>query len=162
MFVDVEDDFLSSFEFKKFQSTILGNSFPWFYNDGIISPSSRGDQFTHTFYNNDGREVNSDYFPLVQPFLDQLKVQTLYRVKVNSVRKTFFHRKSGYHTDCSIPNVKTAIFYVNTCNGYTQFKDGGKVKSVENRIVIFDGNLEHQGVSCTNEKRRVVLNFNYV
>ena len=30
-----------------------------------------------------------------------------------------------------------------------------------NRMVIFDSNLEHQGVTCTDEKRRVIVNFNY-
>ena len=50
---------------------------------------------------------------------------------------------------------------MNTCNGWTEFEKGGKVKSVENRIVIFDSNLKHQGVTCTNEQRRVLINFNY-
>ena len=31
-----------------------------------------------------------------------------------------------------------AIFSLNTCDGYTKFKDGTKVESVANRIVIFD------------------------
>ena len=45
--------------------------------------------------------------------------------------------------------------------GWTQFKKGGKVKSVANRMVIFDNNLLHAGVTCTDEKCRVVMNFNY-
>ena len=45
--------------------------------------------------------------------------------------------------------------------GWTQFKKGGKVKCVENRMVIFDSNLEHTGFSCTDQKRKVVVNFNY-
>ena len=42
------------------------------------------------------------------------------------------------------------------------FKDGTKVESVENRIVIFDGSELHCGVSCTDEKARFVLNINYL
>ena len=57
---------------------------------------------------------------------------------------------------------KTAIFYVNTNNGWTEFKKGGKVKSVANRIVIFDSQLYHQGYTCTDQKRRVVMNFNWI
>ena len=82
---------------------------------------------------------------------------------MNLSPRTFFHRKGGMHIDLtgqSSPQ-KTAIFYVNTNNGWTEFKKGGKVKSVANRIVIFDSNLEHQGVTCTDKKRRVVINFNY-
>ena len=56
----------------------------------------------------------------------------------------------------------TAILYINTNNGWTRFKKGARVKSIANRIVIFDSNLEHSGVTCTDEKRRVVMNFNYI
>ena len=74
--------------------------------------------------------------------------------------KTIFHRKQSYHVDYrNNPTVKTAILYINTNNGCTKFKEHGKVKSVENRIVIFDSNLEHQGVTCTDQKRRVVSYF---
>ena len=55
----------------------------------------------------------------------------------------------------------TSIFYVNTNNGYTKFEDGTKVESVANRMVTFSTNMKHLGTSCTNEKRRIVINFNY-
>ena len=42
-----------------------------------------------------------------------------------------------------------------------KFKNGDKVESVANRVVIFDSKLQHQAVSCTDEKVRVVINFNY-
>ena len=59
------------------------------------------------------------------------------------------------------PCSTTAILYINTNNGYTKFKKGGKVKSVANRMLIFDSQLEHAGVTCTDALRRVVVNFNY-
>ena len=71
-----------------------------------------------------------------------------------------FHDKGGYHIDgydCS----HTSIYYVNTNNGYTKFKKGGKVKSVENRMVIFDSDDWHQGFTCTDQQRRVLINFNF-
>ena len=55
----------------------------------------------------------------------------------------------------------TATYYLNTNNGYTELKTGEKVESVENRMLVFDSNIEHQGVTCTDEKRRVLINFNY-
>ena len=55
----------------------------------------------------------------------------------------------------------TAVFYVNTNNGYTIFESGEKVSSVENRMVIFDSNILHTGTTCTDERVRCVLNFNY-
>ena len=67
-----------------------------------------------------------------------------------------FDKDNGYEGDSL-----TAIYYINTCNGYTEFKTGEKVKSVSNRMVIFDSELEHQGVTATDDKRRVLINFNY-
>ena len=59
------------------------------------------------------------------------------------------------------PPIKTSIYYVNTNNGWTHIKGHGKVKSVANRMVTFDSNQYHAGVTCTNEERRVVVNFNW-
>ena len=45
---------------------------------------------------------------------------------------------------------------------YTLFeKNNKKVKSEENRIVIFDAKMKHAGTNTTNQKKRVVLNLNY-
>ena len=41
------------------------------------------------------------------------------------------------------------------------FEDGTKVKSVANRLVIFQVK-HHGGTSCTDETKRIVINFNYI
>ena len=51
---------------------------------------------------------------------------------------------------------------MNDNNGYTLFEDGTKVESKENRVVIFDSQMRHAGIPCTDEKRRVVINFNFI
>ena len=56
--------------------------------------------------------------------------------------------------------MRSAILYVNTNTGGTKFKNGRFVKSVENRMVIFDSNMIHAGITCTKD-RRVVANFNF-
>ena len=58
---------------------------------------------------------------------------------------------------------KTAILYLNTNNGYTKFSTGEKVMSERNKLISFDGHLEHTGTtnSC-DEPRRVCLNINYL
>ena len=158
------DDFLPSYHFNQLQSIIFGKSFPWYYYPGTVmergSEIPKGpSQFVSTFYNED-RQYTASTFYIIDPVLSYLNCQELKRVKANLNIKTLFHRKSGYHIDWR--NVTTAVYYLNTNNGWTEFEKGGKVKSVANRIVIFDSNLKHQGVTCTDEKRRVVLNFNYV
>ena len=157
----VIDNFLPYYQFNKLESFLMGDDFPWFYNDGIVSWDDGRYQFTHTFYDmrapwNGGTVYFSS---VIEPILYNFGVTKLHRVKANLRGKSWFNRGSVYHRD--LDNVTTAILYLNTNNGYTKFKKGGKVKSIANRAVIFDSNLEHMGYTCTNEKRRVVVNFNY-
>ena len=142
---------------------MMGTSFPWFYNDFIADENKEdsGYQYIHNFL---GLGVSQElvkqrhpYYHLVQPFE---KLGKMYRIKANMRTRTLFHGRSDYHID--YPDMTTAIFYLNTCNGYTNFrKSGKKIKTVANRMVIFDSNLEHAGFSQTDEKVRVVINFNY-
>ena len=69
---------------------------------------------------------------------------------------------SEWHIDDQGDALKTAVFYINTNNGYTEFKNGVKVHSVANRVCIFDSNLEHRGTTHSEGgHQRVVVNFNY-
>ena len=158
----VIDDFLPDYYFKSIHNTLLGFEFPWYYYKHVNYSDIEDDmfQFVHVFYD-DGNPTQR--FSLMDMCLRQLGVRNLYRIKANLNPRTFFHRKTGYHVDMERwgPH-QTAVYYVNSNNGYTEFKKGGKVKSVANRMVIFDSKLEHQGVTSTDQKARVVINFNYV
>ena len=167
-FIDVKDDFLPEKEFRELQKVIMGNQFPWYYNDSIVKDGDGLFQFGHTFYHEavgDGRStsgVNSDHYFIIQPLLQRLNVKTLSRAKANLNPAQWWKKNGGYHLDYTEnPPIKVAIFYINTCNGYTEFKKVGKVKCVENRVVFFNSNLYHQGITCTNQKRKMVINFNY-
>jgi|TARA_R110000822_G_scaffold78493_1_gene188035 hypothetical protein len=127
-------------------------------------------QFTHAFVKPFQNKPVSPYWNILTPILrklaenneKQLSQLSFNKVKANLNTKTILHKNSGYHIDVENPqNFKTAIFYFNTNNGYTKFKNGAKVSCVANRIVIFNADLPHAAVSCTDKKRRVVLNFNY-
>ena len=162
----VIDDFLPLYYFKQLQDFMIDSgSLPWYYNSSVVSFDGKIDdqfQFTHTFWDDrpPWNGTASTYYDNISFCLQKLGVNKLIRCKANLRSRTIFHRKAGYHTD--FDDVTTAILYMNTNNGWTEFKKGGKVKSVENRIVIFDSNLMHQGTTCTDQKTRVVLNFNYV
>jgi len=58
-------------------------------------------------------------------------------------------------------NCKTAIYYLNTNNGGTQFKDGPFVQSKANTLVKFDTSYSHAGAWCTDAKLRFAVNMNY-
>ena len=169
MNINIIDNFLPDYYFKPLQSRLLGEYFPWFHN-GYISyqddPKNKTYQFVHTLY--DIRpEYNgeTDCYSLIRDSLNlirqKLNVTKLYRIKANLRPKSFFNRSGGgYHIDgydCS----HTSVYYINTNDGYTKFKNGRKVKSVENRMVVFPSHLEHQGYTCSDQLKRVVVNFNY-
>ena len=160
----VIDNFLSSYQFKIVESAMMSPDFPWYFTDGITTiPEPQRYQFIHGFYSSPFIppyiHIKSDRFFLLDLILQKLDVKKLTRIKANLNPRTLFNIKAGYHYDYK--DIMTAVYYINTNNGWTQFKKGGKVKGVANRMVIFDSNLEHQGVTCTDEKRRVVINFNY-
>ena len=83
---------------------------------------------------------------------------TLIRAKAVLTPKTENPRFSGFHID--YPNMTTATYYLNSNNGYTEFRDGSRIESISNRMLVFDSNLEHQGITCTDKKIRVLINFN--
>ena len=53
-------------------------------------------------------------------------------------------------------------YYINTNNGGTEFANGDFAKSVANRAVIVDGNIEHQTVGQTDADVRLIININYM
>lgn len=175
MDLEIIDNFLPKYQFNLLQSALVSDEFPWFFNDGIYRiPEPRRFQFTHNFYMMHGRvlptlqregETVGPHFHLLDNLLSVLgkrvPIAQLLRIKGNLNPRTFFHNHGGYHVDC--PDVRTALFYLTTCNGYTRFKKSGrKIKSVANRLVLFDSNLEHEGVTCTDKKIKVVLNINFL
>ena len=58
-------------------------------------------------------------------------------------------------------NCFTSILYLNTNDGYTEFENGTKIESIENRLITFPLSYRHTGTTCTNNPFRVVINFNY-
>ena len=64
------------------------------------------------------------------------------------------------HIDYSYSH-KGAIFYVNTNDGITVLEDGTEIKSIENRVLLFDPSTKHHSTTCTDQKVRININFNY-
>ena len=71
------------------------------------------------------------------------------------------------HTDYSYEHT-TAIFYLNSSDGNTLLfdREGEKllteVEPIENRLLIFDGLLQHTGHSPSTHKSRVLINMNFM
>jgi len=84
-------------------------------------------------------------------------------VRANCVLKNRKKNFSDFHCDRTY-DCTTAILYMNTNNGYTLLgeKEKIKIKSEENKIVIFNSQTKHCAVSQTDQERRVVINLNYI
>ena len=146
--------------FYNLQSFILGCDFAWHFNN-YIDEENDIDKFcfTHSLYKyNQPFSANYD---VVHPILDKLNFFVLARIKANLLTRTEKIIANRFHVDHGKKDWNTSIFYVNTNNGYTQFKEGTIVDSVANRLVTFPSEMQHRGTSCTDEKLRVVINFNW-
>jgi len=155
----VVDNFLPEQEFFKIQNIICGNSFPFYYHDKITDENDPIDYyyFIHLFFIDN--EPNSNYFNLWKSFLKKIECRALIRIKGNMYpgsKKKIIHRP---HKDYDYPH-KGCLFYMNDNNGATYFKDK-KVLPKANRAVFFKPHELHSSSVCTNQKRRITINFNY-
>ena len=161
----VIDNFLEIQSFQNLQNIMFENM-PWYYNPTIdYKDDEEKFQFTHGFYNQKiGHQT--PYYDLFADVFKALKAKEVYRVKANLLTRTSEIVPNRFHTDIQgnwgvIPYT-TSILYMNTNNGYTEFEDGTKIESVANRFISFPVETKHRGTSCTDEKIRVVINFNYL
>lgn len=157
---NIYDNFLPVKDLINLQTYMFGENFSWYLTDGISYDNEQGKNFyfTHVFYINDNK--NSDFYYLVQPIVEKLKVKALMRIKGNMYvnnNKFTVHTK---HVDYDFEH-KGAIFYVNNNNGYTTLEDGTKINSVANRLLTFNPGKLHSSSNCTDSGARVTINFNF-
>jgi hypothetical protein len=76
----------------------------------------------------------------------------------------FFKNKGcGWHTDYPFLS-KTAILYLNDCDGGTELKIGNKIvpiKANANTMLTFDTNIIHRATTSKKADFRYIINFNY-
>ena len=156
------ENFLPEEQFKEIENRVFGPNFPWYFRDGIVTTGDGNYKLTHLLYA-DGT-VNSNEFDLFNPVFDKFNMLSILRAKLNCIPKIGTIRENGMHQDIDTKNnFTTAIFYMNTNNGYTRFETGEKVMSERNKLVVFDGHLQHSGTTNNcNEYRRVLLNINFI
>lgn len=161
-------NFLNKESFLNIKDTLLSYDFPWFLNLKVVSEKDSllnsklknyDFQFCHIFYID--QKINSQYYNLIAPLIDKIKPKSLLKIKANLLTKTHKHMEHGYHVDFNDKKITTGIFYLDDSNGYTKFKNGKKIKSSSNTYVEFNSSLEHTGATQTDEKTRLVINFNY-
>jgi len=156
--MQIQKNFLNPHTFIELIDIINDTRFPWYY------PQSNGEpcQYINLLYydNQFFIDVNSKLMECLCTLTNQLNAIALLKIKVNATPRNA--PEQIWHTDWQISTPsKTCVLYLNTCDGYTEFRSGKKIYSEENTAVIFDTDLEHRGTPPTNVDRRLVLNVNY-
>ena len=177
--VQIYDNCLPSDDFTTMQDVLLGKAFPWFYNSSVIykednvkSPIAGYDnddvqQFVHGFYQTTDMSWSS-MSDTIFPILNILNPRAWMRVKANLGVKESKHLVGGWHRDLLSPwtgevhkqESIVGILYINTNNGYTLLETGDEIKSVANRLALFPCDIMHTGITQTDTKIRVAINFN--
>ena len=109
------------------------------------------------------QEYKDSYYEILDPIFSVFKEMGLtkfWRIKCNLFPNTKVLQEHAYHVDHKIKHV-AAILVLNTCDGYTKFKDGTKVDSIANRLYFFEGGIDHASTTTTNVPARFNINFNF-
>ena len=165
------DNFLNQEELDAVKSNLLSIDFP-LYCIGDVSGveeslNMRKENWnfylSHLFFNGD--DIKSNYYrDVYKMFIPKIKeiypFKALMRIKLNFYPYNDTLREHPVHADTDYSHYG-ALFSLNTCDGYTKLKDGTKVNSVENRLLLFDAGNPHCSSTCTNKKARFNINFIY-
>ena len=165
----IEDNFLDPESFHEIQTVLLGTEIHWHYQDflGVSTDQTNQFYFSHGFY--EGYTWISPLAGVLKPLLDKIKPICILNIRANLVTRTSEIIEAGLHSDLKgfisdedkLKQWTTAVFYLNSTNGYTKLSDGTKIECKANRLLTMSSDTEHLGATCTDQKRRVVINLNY-
>jgi len=160
----IKNNLLNLNDYQKIKKTMSSANFPWYFNESSLHGEVGSGikeknifQFTHTFLQ-DG--IISSNMNILEPLLPELNAVTFFRIKANLNTQTSKIIETGEHTD-EDKRFTSAVFFLNSCNGYCKI-DNKKIKSEDNKMVIFNSNKKHTGSTCTDVDRRMLINFVYI
>ena len=119
--IQIIDDFLPEEEFKSIQSFMMSGEFRWFYVEGRATRDDGLYHMTHMFFQPEVG-LNSEHLDMWNTFMNKVEAKKCTRIKANLTFKTHTFEPAQYHIDYE--DIKTATFYINTNNGYTEFENG--------------------------------------
>ena len=170
--IEIIDNFLNEDDFEELRKFLMSPRSQWRFVDFIAHKDGRDNDkdgyFVHSFTDRDPKTFKERF--LVSPDYQKLsRLMECIKKKINysqilRVRSSLYPRREKqkpdpFHVDYNF-NHKVCIFYVNTNNGFTLFENGEKVKSVANRLMIFDGLEKHCSVVQTDTTARYIININ--
>ena len=164
------ENILHQDKFKKLNDTFNGSYVPWFYNDSSNWGEDNNFIFTHYMYRENNVGIVSELFNDILPVILKASILSnkfnLLRIKANLYTKQDKNIYHSAHTDFpELDKYTTAVYNFTTCNGGTVLIIDDKeivIPSVENSLLIFDGNIMHKGFTQTDKNNRVLLNIDFI
>lgn len=168
------DNYLPKEDFKSIKDTLFPqdltskDKFQWNYRRGIVRDPDLNptgyDEYDWMYYKILYQNTNILYFDkkfnIVEPILKKINPKKILIIRANILMPTPHHIYHEFHVDQKNMH-KVALFYVTTNNGFTILRDQPKINCVENRMLLFDGSIEHHSVTSTDFPR-CVFNINYL
>ena len=155
----INKKFLAPDWFEKLKHIVMGQDFPWRKRDHTTGSDHM--YFTYCFYNHMNRQSEL-YQPYIIPILKKLEAEAPLQVRANMFVSALF-KASSWHCDFNF-KCKTAILYLNDCDGGTELKINDKIifiKADANKMLVFDTGVLHRAVTSKKEPIRYIINFNY-
>ena len=154
----IKKNFLDLKDYQQIKGAISSGEFPWYFNEtSLIKDKNSPFQFTHVFLNNG---MTNNTVNILKPLLSKLKALTFLKIKANLNTRTNKIIETGEHVDAD-DRFTSAVFFLNECDGYCKIGNK-KIKSEDNKILIFKSNEKHTGSTCTDSKRRMLINIVYI
>jgi hypothetical protein len=174
MSFQILDNYLTKEDLKNIKNILFPqdltskDNFQWNYQKGIVRDPDLGPtgyeeydwMYNRSLYSSEFRLKFDKYYHVVKPILNKLNPKKIFDIRANLLVPTPHHIYHEFHTDRSVPH-RVALFYVTTNNGFTILRDQPKINCIENRMLLFNGNIEHHSVTSTDSPR-CVLNINYL
>jgi len=152
-------NFLEKEIFNSLKNILFSNKINWFFLNNMTTNDKYF--FYHYFYANHAPQSNF-FEDFIVPILKKLNASAICEIRANLMLRENYQYQSNFHVDRPF-ECKTAILYMNTCNGYTILDETKKIKinCEENKLLMFNSQIKHAAFSQTDVDRRVVINFNY-
>ena len=151
-------------------SQVIDHTFPWFWGSVLSHESEFSEincdenknwQLSHRFYH--FGESSSPFSHLIQPLIDKINPEVLYRAKLNLNPHEDVQTTHGFHTDINMPGL-TSIFYLNDCNGKTILRLDDEYQEIPQKkgtLLTFDNRIMHSGSGTTDQKFRCLFVLNH-
>lgn len=148
------DNFLDNDVFSKlFIYLTTPQATAWYQNDNLGTIN-----FSHLLFSN--MRINSEKFELIRPLIEKLQVKALLRASAYLYFQTAKIEKIKPILHYDFDHM-SAIFFLNTNNGYIMLDDKNKIQAVENRVVVYPTKSLTLITNCTNNLHNATIELDY-